>query len=35
VETTRLFADAIGLHSERLNRQDARIDRLEQHSFQS
>ena len=31
----RLFADAIGLHSERLNRHDARIDRLEQRSFQS
>ena len=31
----RLFADAIGLHSERLNRHEARIDRLEQRSFQS
>lgn len=31
----RLFADAIGLHSERLNRHDARIDRLEQRYFQS
>jgi hypothetical protein len=31
----RLFADAIGLHSERLNRHDVRIDRLEQRSFQS
>ena len=29
----RLFADAIGLHSDRLNRHDARIDRLEQRSF--
>ena len=29
----RIFADAIGLYSERLNRHDARIDRLEQHSL--
>jgi hypothetical protein len=34
-EDLRLFADAIGLHSERLNRHDTRIDRLEQRSFQS
>jgi len=29
----RIFADAIGLHSDRLNRHDARIDRLEQRSL--
>jgi hypothetical protein len=29
----RIFADAIGLHSERLNRHDARIGRLEQRSL--
>jgi hypothetical protein len=29
----RIFADAIGLHSERLNRYDARIGRLEQRSL--
>ena len=34
-DDVRLFADAIGLHSERLNRHDARIDRLEQRSFRS
>ena len=30
----RIFADAIGLHSERLKRHDTRLDRLEQRSFQ-
>ena len=30
----RLFADAIGLHSERLNRHDTRLDRLEQRAVQ-
>jgi len=29
----RIFADAIGLHSERLNRHEARIGRLEQRSL--
>ena len=29
----RIFADAIGLHSERLNRHDTRISRLEQRSL--
>jgi hypothetical protein len=28
----RMFADAIGLHSDRLNRHDARISRLERRS---
>jgi len=29
----RIFADAIGLHSERLRQHDTRITRLEQRSF--